>query len=287
MAADGNNSLVDAQVAKLRTILARHLPDDLAAWTMSQALWAQRATLPGATGPLRVGGDALMPAGAPWPRWRGQALSLVAVIDLAAVRARGVDLQLPAVDYVSLFYDLDNPLGVDQGWMAGHYVMASGPGAVLVPPPEPSVRRLDPMTFEVEPVITFPRFDEPVVAERCGLGSGDDPWMDPRLEAMRQVTFDWEEEGEAWAPSDEGQIGGWPDLYQNPIFDECPYGTPAALAGVRVVAPGARPAPWRQLAQFGWNTVLDPILGDTRLHFCFDESADPPLSITAVPWQSD
>lgn len=124
----------------------------------------------------RLGGDPVLPAGAPWPRREGRPLSLIAQVDLGEIHAL-VPGVLPPDGLLSFFYDAvrQEAWGSDPADRGSSVVLHSpGEGAVTrQPPPDlDAVGRFAAIALRPTLELSFAPW-ESFDLERLGLGAGE------------------------------------------------------------------------------------------------------------------
>ncbi|HEY0641216.1 MAG TPA: YwqG family protein [Pseudonocardiaceae bacterium] len=213
---------LDEQRAALREIAERGLDAELAVRVQRLARPALRlraVPLPEGTDPetvpgSRLGGDALLAPGTPWPRWGSTPLSLLAVIDLSEVDATVLGLPLPTAGLLNFFFEArrQRAWGYDPKHADGWRVILA-PADVAVPAVAPQAAVRTPATpVRFEPRISFPGWTEHVFADL----------KEPQIDAVCDVGMEWEQRIADDDPSH--QLGGWPGLIQMPIWRECQLG---------------------------------------------------------------
>jgi hypothetical protein len=213
----------------------------------------------------RFGGLPLMPVGVPWPHFRTRPLSLLAVLDTAALRACDPDLGLPEYDVLlNFFYDMRKA----SMWVDGPE--SRGRWRVVAADPRIAVMREAPagaITFPVSSVMgrqvmTLPGWQEDVLAvDYADVDSPGTSDLLAALDACDEVAF---------GDSARHQFGGWPRLVQSPLWAECslhaagiPALTPGAERHPQFVAMLERSTDWRLLLQLDSDPSLGWLWGES------------------------
>lgn len=103
-------------------ICRSHLSEDEAALLMSLERPAVRLQHTGSATSSHLGGTAQMSSTTAWPaNARGEALSLLCVLDLAELEAFETDLALPPTGLLNVFYDYE-----EQPWTSVHLIAVAG-----------------------------------------------------------------------------------------------------------------------------------------------------------------
>lgn len=218
---------LEDQREALKRLSVHHLNAELA--TRIQRLARPALRLRGATGATgstgaagveaagtshsRLGGDPLLAAGTPWPRWGSKPLSFLALINLAEVDETLLGLPLPKAGVLNFFYEArgQRAWGYDPRHAEGWRVVFADEHAVPAPAPAAALRTA-PTLMTFEPRLTIPGWTEHVFAD---LG-------EPDVDAVCDVYLDWEQQFVDDEPVH--QLGGWPGLIQLPIWRECQLG---------------------------------------------------------------
>jgi hypothetical protein len=209
----------------------------------------------------RFGGLPLMPVDVGWPHFRNSPLSLLAVLDTAALRACDPDLPLPEHDtLLNFFYDMRQAtMWPDGPASKGRWrVIAADPRSAMLREPPAGALTFPAWPVSGRQVLTLPGWQEDVFS--LGHGDVDSPGTRNLLAALD--AFD----EMAFGDTARHQFGGWPYLVQAPLWAECSLhaaGIPALTRDAEqhpsFIAMLERSADWRLLLQLdsdrsmGWS----------------------------------
>lgn len=249
----------------LRGLVHEHLPAEPAERVLATARPSLRLTRADGGAPVgHLGGAAALSAGQEWPRWEGKPLSVVAALDLARLPPLA-GLALPPTGWLTFFYHAEEQgaWGYDPAQRDAWRVLVSDDAAGQVEPPA-GAYVLDEVPLVAQQSWTLPSPQEQAVAVVAADGE-QELWA--LEEALRELT----------EPAH--QVGGWPDLVQNPFWlglqlaaHGINVGTAEGYRDPRVAAltPGA--GDWRLLLQVATDDEADLMWGDDgNLYFCIRE----------------
>jgi uncharacterized protein YwqG len=205
-----------------------------------------------------LGGDATLERDQPWPTWHGRLLSLLAVLDLDALRGFECDLDLPRSGLLNLFYDVEQqPWGFDPSHGAGWRVVLAEASAAVDRKEPAGATRFSRIGLEPSQTLTMPSWDEDVLA---GLSHLKPDAIDDLGEALIEAS-------EASVPRH--QVGGWPWLQQGSLWREFQFasngvyvGDPSGYEGPRASALRPGVDEWRLLAQIDTDDDAGWMWGD-------------------------
>jgi uncharacterized protein YwqG len=236
-----------------------------------------------------------------WPRWGDTALAHVATVDPSDLVGFEHDVPLPDHGLVSFFYEAEE----QQAWgflpehRDGWRVVLSDPATAVErarPAEATTFPRID---LVAEQTLTFPGWEEAEAApwypphRRYGTGFLDRRRKqkdDRRREAAWAVGDAW---GEVIRPTDRGnhQIGGWPRLVQNPIWDEChlvsqglPIGNTEDWERAHRTPRNGSKDDWRLLLQLDTDDDAGWMWGDVGTLFYAVDSTRPPMAAITEAW---
>lgn len=243
---------IEASQRQARSRAQALLGEQLAAVFFELALPAVTVTIDDThPGRSRLGGDAILPAGADWPLLGDEPLAVIAVYDLAELTHLDSGLALPSDGFLTFFHD-----GPDSHhW--GHHPADRDAWRVIHTPYADAEQRHAPdngYDFDAHPVrftqtITFPYGDEPALAPINAVAPDELHTLGQQLDEIGLGGF-------------HHRIGGWPSPEQAAIRYDCHDAFTAA--GLTIDLPDQPPTPsnlehWRLLAQFqsddtmGWS----------------------------------
>lgn len=212
---------LDLLQERLAALCRRHLAPDAAALLTSLARPAIRLRHTDRRTRSHLGGVALLDDADAWPGADGRPLALVAVLDLGELAPFATDLPLPSEGVVNLFYDtVEQPWGFEPGDREGWRVVPAGPAARPVPTP-PGVAAFVSIGLAPGQTLTIPGDRELALAPLLPPLDDTSPAADAVLDALDALEHDWRQVRGITDRVPDHQVGGWPDLVQRPIWQEC------------------------------------------------------------------
>ncbi len=217
-----------------------------------------------------LGGDAALDGGQEWPIWHGKPLSLLAVLDLDALRGFDCDLDLPRSGLLNLFYDVDQqPWGFDPAHGGGWRLALAEAHAAEERSSPVGATRFPRIDLAPSQTLTMPSWDEDVLA---GLSHLEPDALDDLGEALIEASA---------ASEPRHQVGGWPWLQQGSLWREFQFasngiyvGDPSGYEGPRAseLRPGVDE--WRLLAQIDTDDDAGWMWGDGGTLYFGTRNAD-------------
>jgi uncharacterized protein YwqG len=205
-----------------------------------------------------LGGVAALEQGQQWPIWHGKPLSLLAVLDLDALRGFDCDLDLPQSGVLNLFYEVEQqPWGFDPAHGGGWRVVFAETNAAADRTSPAGATHFPRIDLAPSQTLTMPSWDEDVLA---GLSQLKPDALDDLGEALSEASA---------ASEPRHQVGGWPWLQQGSLWREFQFasngvyvGDPSGYEGPQAseLRPGVDE--WRLLAQIDTDDDAGWMWGD-------------------------
>jgi Domain of unknown function (DUF1963) len=222
----------------------------------------------------RLGGDPMLPAGSRWPKWRGEPLSFLALIDLSEITPGVVDGLPDEPGLLNFFYAAgDQPWGSEPGDGGGWRVLGADLDDAWLTTPPRRARRFPARGLRAEPTLTIPGWEEDVLED---LTQEEQDRFDRLTGAWRQITGpagDWPD-GEP-----DHRVGGWPNLVQAPLWPVAQLASAGldishsyGYSGKQAAALHDGAGRWRLLLQLDTDDEMGWMWGDVgRLYFVIAE----------------
>lgn len=164
-----------------------------------------------ATGRSRLGGRPILDGGQQWPRWGDRPLSFVALLDVEDFADLDVPLGLPRRGLLNFFYEANEQMawGFDPNDAEGWRIVLADPELASERDRPAGSLEFTACPFGHRRVVTLP-----------------DPWetvMEDVRSRQGDRLYELFEQWQKTAGIDEPhhQLGGWPNLVQNPLQTEC------------------------------------------------------------------